>query len=177
MYLNQMNEKEIGKFLDKLNYRELVELSRWFKIYNENYEDERAVNFEKRTNLRLEVMDKEWDQQLSLYEVKDMLNKFNFGELSTITWLLEDIKTTSLTQGNIYLVARSLLQERRKIVMIKNIENLDLEEVEYYLNHISSNSKEWYAIDANSKNDEITKEEFYKHYKNQDVKRLLVRYK
>lgn len=177
MYLNKMNEEQIGEFLDKFNYRELLELSKWFNIYNKDHEDDRAVNFEKRLNLRIETMDKEWSGELNLYEVKDMLNKFNFGELSTITWLLEDIKTTSISQGNKYLVARSLLQERRKIVMIKNIENLDLEEVEYYLNNISSNSKEWYAIDAKSKNDEITKEEFYNYYKNQDVKRILVRYR
>lgn len=177
MYLNKMNEEQIGEFLDKFNYRELLELSKWFNIYNKDHEDDRAVNFEKRLNLRIETMDKEWSGELNLYEVKDMLNKFNFGELSTITWLLEDIKTTSISQGNKYLVARSLLQERRKIVMIKNIENLDLEEVEYYLNNISSNSKEWYAIDAHSKNEEITKEEFYNYYKNQDVRRILVRYR
>ncbi len=177
MYLNQMNEKEIGEFLDKLNYRELLELSKWFKLYNQSYDDERAVNFEKRINLRIDTMDKEWDGELNLYEVKDMLNKFSFGELSTISWLLEDIKTASVSQGNKYLVARSLIEERRKIVMIKHIENLDLEEVDYYLKHISSNSKEWYAIDAKSKNDEITKEEFYNYYRNQDVKRILTRYK
>ena len=109
---------------------------------------------------------------MSLTEAKNMFRKMDFGELSTITWLLEDIRKYNERNNILYLIAKSLLDEKRKIVMVKNIENLEIDELDYYLKNISSNSREWYAIDAKSADFEIDAVGFYNYYHDQDIKRL-----
>ena len=171
MYLTKMNDEEMKGFVSKFNSKEVGELESMFECYTLFYYDKKASEYldlftKQKYNLE------EDSEELSLTEAKNMFRKMDFGELSTITWLLEDIRKYNERNNILYLIAKSLLDEKRKIVMVKNIENLEIDELDYYLKNISSNSREWYAIDAKSADFEIDAVGFYNYYHDQDIKRL-----
>ena len=172
MYLNEMNNDEINLFLEKFSIRELCALQEVFNCFNAKYDDPKAKSFEKKIIIRLCYENAGEQERVDFYEFKQMLQKMSFGELHTLDLLLYDIKDESERYKAFYEIVARLYMQAGKIVMCKNIENLDMDEIGYFLGHISSHARENYSIDAGASTYEITPTEFYNYYHDYDIRSL-----
>lgn len=171
MYLDEMSVEDFKVFARRFNNCELYEIKRILdSLCSRSYYIKIAVLSDSiRAIVELERKEEFDTRELSFVELKEMFNKCNILELSSFRGIVSSISEQSYRYKLMKDLLNGLLYDRREIVLHTNIRSMTYPEVRFFLENISTNSREWYALDCNSEHELVTPDEFYKKYHNEDA--------
>ena len=180
MYLEKIDEREMANLCDKLTIREMNNLyiifceyynyrlgndeEKLFKMFKENYD--RCLDstlYSSRIDTKL----------LDIYEFKNMLTKFNFKELYLFMKISNFLYTRIRSEyyKNLYRLSSHLFKDYAEFIMAyKNLDSMTKEEMEYYLNNLSTSALDNYCMCIKSKNEIPTVDEMYDYFHDIDIK-------
>lgn len=176
MRLENMNQNEIKTFSDKISIKELNNIFAILADY-EKYNRGSLVyfNFKKymEENIDINLCTEDDYILLDLYEFKELFKKLDFGELISIHNMINNIYFLSMDENYkiLYELIYSLLKEQKDfIINNKKLENMDKDEMLYYMSSISTSALDNYGIQIDSKKDIPTVDEMYDFYNNRDIR-------
>lgn len=162
------------QFLSKLSYKEISFLYETLKKFPENntYAEKCEILKDYCEQAMKECLENSlYSNDLKFYKEGDEIFNFeflNYDELLTVYYIFNTVykNTNEEIYKKLYLACDKVLYSKEQEIRTGavSITDMSLEQFRILLNTSSSNSLEWYALDCNVKEEELTPRVLYKKY-------------